>query len=308
VLNNPLEIWFDSEIFVWLGLPNKDELPVDYEIDYLRVWQKPSANLLARQFYGFEGPILFEDNPRPLDLLPESSEFRKYQQFWLIGEHAQKCFSISKEQAAKGLKSLKFDPKELNANISVVTPRGALDVPAGGFELSLQVMLEEDCSLETLNVSLADPEIILESFDLSDVEKGTWVTLTKNFERKAASGGDDRMRLRIKKDDAKEDTGALYIDNISIAAPGTQKKLAEAAAAAAAKLAERRAEGMTPVEFVAMEKAKWKKNGWPWNRSRVEAIFVEMDVDKDGLASAIERQNWYAKRAEELKKGRAAKK
>ena len=43
VLNNPMEIWLDSEIFKWLGLPHKEELPVDFEIEYLRVWQKPTT-------------------------------------------------------------------------------------------------------------------------------------------------------------------------------------------------------------------------------------------------------------------------
>ncbi|MEO0332021.1 MAG: family 16 glycosylhydrolase, partial [Bacteroidota bacterium] len=38
VLNNPMEIWLDSEAFNWLGLPHKEELPVDFEIEYLRVW------------------------------------------------------------------------------------------------------------------------------------------------------------------------------------------------------------------------------------------------------------------------------
>ncbi len=66
VLNNPMEIWLDSEIFKWLGVPHKEELPVDFEIEYMRVWQKPNDNLLARQFFGFEGPILYEDQPRPL--------------------------------------------------------------------------------------------------------------------------------------------------------------------------------------------------------------------------------------------------
>ncbi|WP_271784139.1 family 16 glycosylhydrolase [Aquimarina algiphila] len=32
-------IWFDSETFCWLGLPEETDLPVDYEIDYVRVWQ-----------------------------------------------------------------------------------------------------------------------------------------------------------------------------------------------------------------------------------------------------------------------------
>jgi len=51
VLTNPLEIWLDSEVFVWLGLPHKEELPVDFEIEYMRVWQKPPTNRLDRAFW-----------------------------------------------------------------------------------------------------------------------------------------------------------------------------------------------------------------------------------------------------------------
>lgn len=32
-------IWFDSETFCFLGLPEKTDLPVAYEIDYVRIWQ-----------------------------------------------------------------------------------------------------------------------------------------------------------------------------------------------------------------------------------------------------------------------------
>lgn len=84
VLTNPMEIWLDSEIFVWLGLPTPEQLPATYEIDYVRVWQQPHPNLLDRAFYGFEGPILFEENPRPLKLVPENSENNDYQKFWAI--------------------------------------------------------------------------------------------------------------------------------------------------------------------------------------------------------------------------------
>ncbi len=45
-----MEVWFDSEIFKWLGLPIKKSCLLDFEIEYLRVWQKPSDNLLARSF------------------------------------------------------------------------------------------------------------------------------------------------------------------------------------------------------------------------------------------------------------------
>ncbi|MEN6363418.1 MAG: family 16 glycosylhydrolase [Bacteroidales bacterium] len=40
VVDKPLYIWVDSETFPWHGLPAKEDLPVDYEIEYIRVWQK----------------------------------------------------------------------------------------------------------------------------------------------------------------------------------------------------------------------------------------------------------------------------
>lgn len=40
VLTRPLRVWVDSETFPWHGLPVKDDLPVDFEIEYIRVWQK----------------------------------------------------------------------------------------------------------------------------------------------------------------------------------------------------------------------------------------------------------------------------
>ena len=40
VLTKPLQIWFDVETFPWHGLPFEEDLPMDFEIDYLRVWQQ----------------------------------------------------------------------------------------------------------------------------------------------------------------------------------------------------------------------------------------------------------------------------
>ncbi len=40
-LDGPLWVWVDSETFPWHGLPSKEDLPVDYEIEYIRIWQKP---------------------------------------------------------------------------------------------------------------------------------------------------------------------------------------------------------------------------------------------------------------------------
>lgn len=39
VTDVPYWIWFDSETFPWLGLPEEADLPADYEIEYIRIWQ-----------------------------------------------------------------------------------------------------------------------------------------------------------------------------------------------------------------------------------------------------------------------------
>jgi beta-glucanase (GH16 family) len=39
VTDVPYWIWFDSETFCWLGLLEEQDLPVAYEIDYVRIWQ-----------------------------------------------------------------------------------------------------------------------------------------------------------------------------------------------------------------------------------------------------------------------------
>jgi len=40
VVTEPMFVWVDSETFPWHGLPAKEDLPADYEIEYIRVWQK----------------------------------------------------------------------------------------------------------------------------------------------------------------------------------------------------------------------------------------------------------------------------
>ena len=44
ILTNPLWIWVDSETFPWHGLPQKEDLPVDFEIEYIRVWQQKRSD------------------------------------------------------------------------------------------------------------------------------------------------------------------------------------------------------------------------------------------------------------------------
>ena len=47
VTDVPYWVWFDSETFPWLGLPEASDLqtPSEYQIEYIRVWQKQSGEI-----------------------------------------------------------------------------------------------------------------------------------------------------------------------------------------------------------------------------------------------------------------------
>ncbi len=224
VLNNPMEIWLDSEIFKWLGLPHKEELPVDFEIEYMRVWQKPSDNLLARHraFYGFEGPILFEENPRPLTMLPEDSTPNDYQKFWLFDEVSSKYLSIVEGDYATGVNSLKFSGfgknESLEADkVAVVSPEGALNIPAGDFIISMNVWLDQGRIPDKIHVNFKNPEIKIEFKDLTKLPRRQWVTVESRISRENASADNDQMVIEIhKKDLPKTRAAQFFIDDIEI--------------------------------------------------------------------------------------------
>ena len=223
VLNNPMEIWLDSEIFKWLGVPHEEELPVDFEIEYLRVWQKPDPNLLPRQFYGFEGPILFEDNPRPLDLLPESSVPDDYQKFWLIDTTSAKYFTIVEGDYATGVNSLRFEGfgknhEEEADKAVVISPEGAIDIPAGEYILSLKVWLDQGRAVDQLYLSFEDPQLEI-PIELSGVERRQWVTLEQRISKPTASSATDQFKIEIRQKDVPPVRVAptkLFIDDITI--------------------------------------------------------------------------------------------
>lgn len=45
VLTNPMWLWVDNETFPWQGVPSEADLPADYEIEYIRVWQHPKISV-----------------------------------------------------------------------------------------------------------------------------------------------------------------------------------------------------------------------------------------------------------------------
>lgn len=221
VLNNPMEIWLDSEIFKWLGLPDEKELPVDFEIEYLRLWQKSTDNLLARQFYGFEGPILFEENARPLKLLPESSIPDTYQKFWIIDSLSAKYFKINKGKYFKGVNSLEFsgfgkNEKLETEKVVAISPEGAINVSAGAHQLSFKIWLDQGRAVEKLYLSFENPKLEI-PIDLEGLERRKWLTIEKTISKETASAKNDQFKIEVRKEDVPAIKAAkFYLDDIKI--------------------------------------------------------------------------------------------
>lgn len=224
VLNNPMEIWLDSEIFFWLGMPHKEELPVDFEIEYVRVWQKPSDNLLAKHkaFYGFEGPILFEENPRPLMMVPEDSKPNDYQKFWIIDKASAKYLEIVEGDYATGVNSLRFSGYGKNEHLEVdkvtaITPEGAINLPAGKYKLSMKVWLDQGRIADKIHVSFQNPGLDVVFKDLAKLPRRQWITVEADINKTAASAKNDQLKIEIRKEDLPKDKAPkLFIDDIAI--------------------------------------------------------------------------------------------
>lgn len=219
VLTNPLEIWFDSEAFSWMGMPHPEELPADYTVDYVRVWQREDPNILQPAFYSFEGPFNYAGVERPLDLVPESSEENEYQQFWRINFRAAEHWSIVEDsEATTGIKSLEFrhDGQLPTARSFVSGPAGSLDVPAGDYTLSMMIKPTGEADVEKLDVWLDNPHFEVASIDLGGLTVGQWNRVSVNFTRPESSHEDDLLKLSVHRDNVGEGTGRLYIDDMRI--------------------------------------------------------------------------------------------
>ena len=211
VLTNPLEIWFDSEVFPWLGIPVEDDLPVDFEIEYVRIWQKPDPNLLDRSFFGFEGPILLEEVPKP-------ERLNKHYKQWIIHETSSPYLLLSTEKYAGGRKSLKFTCNGKNPPALIESPGGSVYIPAGDFKLSLKIWMEAESKIKSLHLSLENPDLMLDPINLSELSYGEWTKVDLSFSRNKASGTGDRLNIELRGDDLGDSPSILYIDDLSISA------------------------------------------------------------------------------------------
>ncbi|MDW5288056.1 T9SS type A sorting domain-containing protein [Formosa sp. PL04] len=203
VTNVPYWIWFDSETFPWLGIPEEADLPVEYEIEYIRVWDK--KNLIDSDFFGFEKPIQIDES----------------EQNWFIPAASAAFMSVSEDKAARWYNSLKFNHSgPLPNNVVAFAPFKSVQLETGSFTYSMQIWLEAGADIKTFQVIFEDPWTVL-NFDVSGVETGKWVTISQDFKRSIPSGEKDRIRILIKPADVAEGTTTLYFDEIYVNATET---------------------------------------------------------------------------------------
>ena len=214
VLTNPLEIWLDSEIFVWLGLPHEEELPADFLVDYVRVWQQPETNLLDRAFFGFEGPILYQDQPRPLNLVPENSENNDYQKFWIIDETSSENIAVVRHGTfSSGTRSLRYSGA---AAASAVSPEASVSLPAGDLVFSARIFVEAGAAADSVRFELRESSSLDVSIDLTGLPTGEWATVRHAFSRSDNDAATDGMAIHFSPSGAPDGGTSVYIDDIRV--------------------------------------------------------------------------------------------
>lgn len=216
VLTNPLEIWFDSELFDWLGHPHPEELPADYEVDYVRVWQKPNANLLDRAFFGFEGPITDKTFPQAPQNVRGNMLVKPKQRFWKTDIEAGKYFSIQGAVYKGGKSSLELKvPQNANAQDIVISSHkrdGVLQV--GKYILSMDIMVEDTNNLDMMYAGFGE----LMPIDLTALKTGDWTTVTHSFSIGGTTGSNFEFQISALEKDLADRHAHVFIDNVSVEA------------------------------------------------------------------------------------------
>lgn len=198
VIDKPVWVWVDSEVFPWHGIPEKEDLPVDYEIEYLRVWQKHGQQSAGGGLLGFERPA------------GDSKD-------WWIPTECRDHLSIVEGKAATGDRSLKFVQRgALPRKVTAFSPYGSVSIDEGEQTLSLKVRPGRQSSLKRLRVVLEEPWKQLPPFELEGLSPGEWTTLSQTFRRGQPSGVKDRVRIVVEPEDAGRGRSAVDIDDLVI--------------------------------------------------------------------------------------------
>ena len=216
-LTNPMELWFDTEIFEWLGVPHAEELPVDYEIDYVRVWQKPQPSLIDRAFFGFEGPMIFPEFRPALGEPRQQGWKNTFAREWFIDNQASKHLSISEDRRVTGRKSLKFESTAgLGPDaVAAFSPPGSVDLPSGQYVFAMNIWIEPGSTISRAHVILEDPWRDV-TFPLEKVGRGKWVTIYQRVDQVHPSTANDRLRVAVRKSEAGSGPNKVYIDNLLV--------------------------------------------------------------------------------------------
>ena len=155
-------------------------------------------------------------------MLPESSIPDDYQKFWIFDEGSSKYLKITEGHYASGVESLQFfgygknDSLEVE-KVSIKTPEGSLNLPAGNYELSAKVWLDQGRIADKIHIKLMNPALELEFSDLKNSERKQWITVKTTFSRTETSAGNDGLQIEIRKEDLPETKAAkLFIDDIVI--------------------------------------------------------------------------------------------
>lgn len=192
-------LWVDSEIFPWWGEPDSNNLPVDYEVEYVRVWEKEKTSE-PTSGYDFENPF---------ELLDGSFED------WFIPSFSQPYYSISSEKPYEGNNSLKFaHTGTLENNAVIFAPFGSLQLETGDYIMSAKVLIEEGSTATVIRPILEEPWAALPVIDISELPTNEWTTIYLPFTRSEVSGAKDRLRLLIRPTDTDEGSSTVFIDNI----------------------------------------------------------------------------------------------
>lgn len=158
-----------------------------------------SQNLVDEDYYAFDAPFIIGEDPF----------------YWTQGAG----FSIVEGEGVDGSKCLKYTQAgSISANSAAHSVKNSIAISEGGkFTLSLKVKLEENSTLESLQINLREPYLQIPKFDLTNVAKGEWVELTQTFTREA-SNVEDYMTILVEQAMAGDGPTTLYIDDIVIAA------------------------------------------------------------------------------------------
>lgn len=198
----PQELWIDAEVFSWYGLPSQADLaiPAEYKIDYVRIWQKQIAGPYFNAI-GFEGPFQFQGRS----------------QAWYSS--AASNWRIKNEKVAEGDFSARFKATApFSGTYVFYSPYAAINLPAGSNEISCKVWIDPNTTIDKMDITLSNPKVV-NTFTLTGVEKGKWVTLTKTFTRSAASSqsltAGDRLQVTLTGTDIKSTEALMYVDDIT---------------------------------------------------------------------------------------------